>query len=152
MTGLAETRNVPLGTVPRLFLASEALGELTLARMATVLPERWYFRLYGLTPQTDERCSADTALQPRVALIGRAVARVANIVPFRAVCLQQALATRRMLRRRGVAAEIVFGLLSDADGSQPGDVVAHAWVEVSGLTANGWRQDLARFAVVGRYL
>lgn len=58
----------------------------------------------------------------QAALIGRAIVRAARHVPFRAVCLQQAFAALLMLRRRGLAATVHFGLLRDGT-----ELKAHAW-------------------------
>lgn len=54
--------------------------------------------------------------------IVRAVAQAAAVMPFRAVCLQQALACQIMLRRRGVEARLHYGV---AIGER---LEAHVWV------------------------
>ena len=56
--------------------------------------------------------------------VGRAVARAARHVPFRAACLQQAFAALLMLRRRDLAATVYLGLARDSAGS---GLEAHAW-------------------------
>jgi hypothetical protein len=69
--------------------------------------------------------------------IALAVTRAARHVPFRAVCLQQAFAALLMLRRRGLAASVQFGLMREVG---TGELKAHAWshcgeVPVTGVAA-----------------
>ncbi len=82
----------------------------------------------------------------QAALVGRAVTRAARHVPFRAVCLQQAFAALLMLRRRGLAATVHFGLLRDG-----GELKAHAWsrsgeIPVTGVAAARGFTPIAAFA------
>lgn len=63
--------------------------------------------------------------------MGRAVERVARVLPWRPKCLPQAIATRWMLRRRGISS---VGHLGVTD-TQP--MAAHAWVTVSGAVVQG---------------
>ena len=143
-------------------LALEAGFELILAAVLTRFPERWYFRRYRLSPAKEAEVApdADSVRVRRAALAGHVVRRMAEVLPIRAVCLQQTLATCRMLRRRGMRPVAVFGLARD--GASDGDrgiavamaeqgVDAHAWVEVEGIVANGGRTDLDRFRPVGRF-
>lgn len=61
-----------------------------------------------------------------------AVARAAPRMPFRAVCLQQAIAAQWMLRRRGIETSVQFGArFTD------GELQAHAWVIDGGATIIG---------------
>lgn len=66
--------------------------------------------------------------------ISRAVTQAARHVPFRAVCLPQAMAARAMLRRRGVRGVIHFGA---ARGVQ-NRLEAHAWVDAAGIKVTGY--------------
>ena len=62
--------------------------------------------------------------------VGRMVRRVARRVPFRAVCLPQAMAAQWMLRRRGVRSRLVFGARR---GAAPDRTLEfHAWLIVAG--------------------
>ena len=65
--------------------------------------------------------------------IGRMVERVAGVLPWKPVCLPQALATSAMLRRRGVDHLVQFGVRT------PAEMRSHAWVTVSGWTVVGLR-------------
>ena len=68
--------------------------------------------------------------------IGRIVPKVAAGLPFKAACLPQALAARWMLRRRGVASRLCFGVRRP-----PGaDLQLHAWLTADGEGVVGCRE------------
>ena len=66
--------------------------------------------------------------------IGRAVARAARYVPFRAVCLQQAFAALLILRRHGLAATVHLGLAREPGAK---DLKAHAWSRCGAVPVTG---------------
>lgn len=114
-------------------LAAEAVLALAFARLAlAILPFRLALRCHGLV-RTARR--TDTVLVPasEVEALGRMVSRVAGHMPFKAVCLQQALAASMMLRRRGRAAEVHFGVARNPDGK----LEAHAWCISAGQPITG---------------
>lgn len=59
---------------------------------------------------------------------------VAPRMPFRAVCLQQAVAARAMLRRRGVTSVLHLG----AGRDESGELAAHAWLDAAGTRVTGY--------------
>lgn len=62
--------------------------------------------------------------------VGRIVGKVARRLPFRALCLPQAMAAQWMLRRRGVRSQLVFGARR---GTAPDRALEfHAWLIVAG--------------------
>jgi hypothetical protein len=63
--------------------------------------------------------------------IGRAVTRVARLLPHEPTCLRQAIATRWMLRRRGIDSEAHLGIVR----TEPFE--AHAWVTVGDVVVQG---------------
>jgi len=137
-------------------LALEAAGELARARLITLLPARIYTRDFG--SMNGASGAAAVGACPEAAseigcMIGRMVETVARAMPFRALCLQQAVAARRMLRRRGVRATVYLGVKRNAAArnmaGQGG--VAHAWVEVGSQVVNG-DKNLGDFAVVARFV
>ncbi len=111
----------------------EAALLLLVVRIALVLlPLPRALRMFGVAQGTTGSGRIDP---DQAALVGRAIARAARHVPFRAVCLQQAFAALLMLRRRGLAATVHFGLLRE-----DGELKAHAWslcgeVPVTGVAA-----------------
>lgn len=127
----------------RRWLAIEALGALLRARLDTARAPAHYTKFLG---EMGGEARAPDEEQQRIAVeIGRVVANVAARMPFRALCLQQALAVRRMLDRRGVPAVVYLGLAKEAHGGQRD---AHAWVEAGSRVVSG-NMDLDRFAVIG---
>jgi hypothetical protein len=66
--------------------------------------------------------------------IGWATVSAARHVPFKAVCLPQAMAARIMLRRRGVASVLHFGA---AKGKEKA-IDAHAWLDAAGVEVTGY--------------
>ena len=66
--------------------------------------------------------------------VGWAVTRAARYVPFRAVCLPQAMAARLMLARRGITSTMHFGAARGED--RPLD--AHAWLDAAGVEVTGY--------------
>ena len=78
-----------------------------------------------------EIASVDTAI---IRNVGWAVRTMAGFVPFKAVCLQQAIAAHAMLKRRGIASVMHFGAI-------PGGfehLQAHAWVDAAGIKVTGY--------------
>lgn len=118
----------------RQHLALEAGAELFRARLLTLLPARIFTRQLGAQrplPEGSETPAPELAFE-----IGRMVERVAGALPFRAVCLQQAMAAARMLRRRGLSPAVCLGMRRVEAGAAP-RYDAHAWVEVGRQVVNG---------------
>ncbi len=133
-------------------LALEAVGELARARLITLLPARIYTRDFGT--MNDASGAVAVAECPEAAAeIGRMVETVARAMPFRALCLQQAVAARRMLRRRGVQATVYLGVNCASAGRKGAGqgTAAHAWVEVGSRVVNG-DANLGDYAVVARFV
>lgn len=132
-------------------LALEALAELLRARLLTLAPARVYTREFGALgaiaalPASDQ----DAAEAERV---GRMVEAVAGHLPLRLLCLQQAIACRRMLARRGVPSSVCLGVSRDgADRARPREGrAAHAWVEVGSRVISG-AGELERYVLVARF-
>jgi hypothetical protein len=99
----------------------------------------------GLGRHMDESADAvDAAALKQAARVRWAVETVARHLPWKPVCLPQALAAKRMLRRRGIASTLYLGV----DPAKQLD--AHAWVRVGRMIVTGGpRED--RFAVVSTF-
>jgi hypothetical protein len=122
-------------------LLSEAVVYLLAARLALIfLPfPRLARRLGTFVPPTDPRAvpvrTRASQDQARLAEdIGWAVTRAARYVPFKAVCLPQAMAARVMLKRRGVKSVMHFGATKGTE--KPLD--AHAWLDAAGVEVTGY--------------
>jgi Transglutaminase-like superfamily len=134
-------------------LLAEAVVCLLAARLALVIvPFPRLARHIGtFVPPTDARvAAAQTATGQeqvqRAEEIGWAVMHAARYVPFKAVCLPQAMAARVMLRRRGVNSVMHFGAAKGQD--KPLD--AHAWLDAAGVEVTGYpvAKGLAEIACV----
>jgi hypothetical protein len=134
----------------RRWLALEAAWYLVGARFLTIAPPRLYTRALGRLDGPDE-----AAEQPVAALaeeVGAIVARVADCLPFRARCLHQSIAVRRMLLKRGVKVSVYLGVSrhrEDRNAPERGRA-AHAWVEAGGRIISG-AGELDRYVVVARF-
>jgi len=122
-------------------LMAEAACWLLAARLALVFVPfpKLATRLGAFVGPADPRVAqAAAAAGPDAAQLARdvswAVTRGALYVPFRAVCLPQAMAARIMLKRRGVASVLHFGAAKGRD--KPID--AHAWLDAAGVKVTGY--------------
>ncbi|MBO9713962.1 lasso peptide biosynthesis B2 protein [Sphingomonas sp.] len=119
----------------------EATAALLVARARLVFqPFRAIARRFGeLVPPSDPRVAAHRApagpdAQAYAERVSWAVTRAALHVPFRAVCLPQAIAAHAMLRRRGVASAVHFGAMKGASSG----IDAHAWLDAAGVEVTGY--------------
>lgn len=121
-------------------LLLEAFVWLALARAALVL-----FPFRVVAAHLGEVCSpAEAAARINQSIndpgeidtakaVGRAVRLVAGKVPFKAVCLQQGVAAKMMLRRRGIQSTLHFGVAPKVEGLE-----AHAWLDTAGAKVTGY--------------
>lgn len=122
-------------------LLVEAAAQLMAARVRiAILPFRTIARDLGtFVPPADKRiadCRASAPAERRgvAEKISWAVTRAAVHVPFRAVCLPQAMAAHAMLRRRGIESAVHFG----ARRGDEKPIDAHAWVDAAGVEVTGY--------------
>lgn len=120
-------------------LLAEAVACLALARLALIaVPFPVLARRLGeFVPPADPRTRTEARGMEDAALaaeIGWAVTRAARHLPFRAVCLPQAMAARVMLKRRGVRSVMHFGAAKGME--RPLD--AHAWLDAAGVEVTGY--------------
>jgi len=122
-------------------LLVEAVACLTGARLALVFVPfpRLARRLGSFVPPVDSRVRDASSPAPaghsrHAERIGWAVTRAARYVPFRAVCLPQAMAARIMLRRRGIRSVLHFGAAKR--GREPFET--HAWLDAAGVEVTGY--------------
>ena len=83
-------------------------------------------RKWGGGPVTPASQSSEVILQQAVEL-GKTTMYIARRLPFHCTCLVQSLALTAMLRRRGIEADLKFGVRQGGEGA--GGIDAHAWVE-----------------------
>lgn len=112
------------------------------------LPFRRIARGLG-TAQLETPLSLPPAERALAVEISWAVQAVARHVPLRFVCLPQAIAAQRMLRRRGIASTLYLGV--SPDRAKPDAIAAHAWLRAGDKIVTGEREarhqrQLASFA------
>jgi Transglutaminase-like superfamily len=122
-------------------LVAEALAYLAVARLAVVaVPFRILARRLGArraeTPTTG-------AVHPASGRVEWAIAVAARRTPWRSQCLEQAIAAKAMLRRRGIESTLYLGVARDP-------VQAHAWLRVGDRNVTGGA-DVDRYAVVASF-
>lgn len=106
---------------------------IALARAAADLKTRKFRELVGDLDQV-EAANLPPELAPAEALeaqrVAQAVRRCARNVPWEALCLCQALALTRMLKRRSIGGQVTLGsrMASAAEPGQGRHLTAHAWV------------------------
>ena len=121
-------------------LVAEAIVAMLVARLAILIrPFNEVSRGFGVfVPPTDPRVTERTAATPEQASVAREIAwairAAAPFMPFRSVCLQQAMAAHTMLKRRGVRCAMHFGAGRGID--KPID--AHAWVDAGFVKVTGY--------------
>jgi hypothetical protein len=134
-------------------LALEAAWNLLRARILTLRPATTYSPALGRLVETDPPAAAVPG--PMVGgaeEIGHVVEVVARCLPFRTLCLQQAIAMRRMLARRGIPAMVYLGVARDRADRAEADMgrAAHAWVSVGSRVVSG-DGVIEKFAIVARF-
>ena len=104
------------GFVDSRLLAVEAVVFLALARLLVKHVRLRHWRSW-LTTAEGEAEAVDPQRLPSVVHVRRVVPRAAELVPFSALCLPQAMAGQWMLRRRGVTSRLSFGARRRDDAS-----------------------------------
>ena len=132
-------------------LALEAAWELLRARALTLRSAGVFTAALGMLAQ-EGQAEILAGTEAVAEEIGHVVAVVARCMPFRARCLQQAIAVRRMLERRGIPATVHLGVARDAaDRARAAEGrAAHAWVTVGSRVVSG-EAGLESYAVVARF-
>jgi hypothetical protein len=135
-------------------LLIEAVAGLLAARLALIfIPFPLLARRLGafVPPSNPRARTTKAAASPEqthlAEAISWAVTRAAGYVPFKAVCLPQAMAARLMLKRRDVRSVMHIGAAKATD--KPFD--AHAWLDAAGVEVTGY-PVAADFAEIGCFV
>jgi len=125
--------------VAKKVLVVEASIWLALARVALlVVPFRHLAERFGSVANPQAVPSPSSLSEPQKATardVSWAVTRAARYVPFRAVCLPQAIAAKAMLDRREVASTMHFGVKKPDGGAA---LMAHAWLDAGMIEVTGY--------------
>jgi hypothetical protein len=143
---LKKLKTIVLLPLDEKLMLLEALVLLALARLAVlVLPFRWVARVLGKqekeTPRQDDPANAALVLH-----IKKMMQRTSRNVPWTSKCLDQAVAAKIMLARRGIAATVYFGVKNDAKEN----LKAHAWLRCGTLYVTGGRMR-RRYTVINTF-
>ncbi|HEX8616177.1 MAG TPA: lasso peptide biosynthesis B2 protein [Thermoanaerobaculia bacterium] len=76
----------------------------------------------------------DVRHRPTLARIRWAIAAVSRRAPWRCMCLEQAVAAKMMLRRRGIEQTLYLGVAREPDSTA---VKAHAWLRCGSYYVTG---------------
>jgi hypothetical protein len=121
----------------------EALAMLALASaLVRFAPFR---RIAALASRPTTRTPSEES-ERTVARTAWAIRAAARRVPFRAMCIEQGLAAQLMLRRRGAASTLHYGVSRDPARG----VAAHVWVTLAGRPVVGCEEATA-FREVARF-
>lgn len=136
-------RFLALPATQRLLTIEAALCLAIASLMLALLPFRLVARRLGSQGEL-----AEPDVEPaRLRLIGHAVGRAARHLPWRPLCLPQAMAAQAMLRRRAIASTLHFGAKRE---SQDPVVRAHAWLTAGNSGVIG-APDQDEFTVLARF-
>jgi len=138
----ATPRRRKLGTTNRLLLA-EALPALVLASLAVKLVPFRRVAALASRPVRRRAVAADPAYLRKMRW---AVEAWGKRAPWRAVCFQRGLALHWMLRRRGIASILHYGVAKDGEAG----LRAHVWVSVDGRDVIGG-EEATGFAQVASF-
>jgi hypothetical protein len=132
------------GSERRLFL--EAVIWLGLFRVVLLsVPFRRIAPHLGALMTETTRSELPPGFLHAVQAVGRAVDRASRHVPWEAKCLVQAMAGKKMLKRRGVESTLYLGLAKKAEAG----LQAHAWLRCGDKILLGG--GLKGFAVVSTF-
>jgi hypothetical protein len=127
-------------------LLIEAVGRLVAAGVLLRA-----LRLRRLAPRLGRHMAVSPEDGPTGDVVGEvqsvrwAIAAAARHLPWQPVCLPQAVAAQWMLRRRGIASTLYFGIA-------PGpEYQAHAWVRAGRVIVTGEPDQPAGMAVVSSF-
>ena len=118
----------------------EAVFALSLAKLlVTSMPFRFYL------PMLKDTGPHGVASSAKMREVRRAIGRASRALPWPSVCLDQAIAAKLMIARRGGGATLHLGVRKGEHGLE-----AHAWLECAGQTVIGaagraGMTDLAQF-------
>ena len=129
-------------------LVAEAAAMLLAARILTATRRFATIgrRLGTFVPPDDARVVARRAESRRgddraARRIGWAIRTTAPLMPFRAACLQQAVAAHAMLARRRVRGIVHLGAQAGAGEAPRRDGMTHAWLDAAGVAVVGYPID-----------
>lgn len=126
---------------PGAMLFLESTVALALARLVVLMVP---FRVYSRAMGKNGESSPETTHAEVLSRVRWALDSVSRHAPWRSKCLEQALAAKMMLRRRGIANTLYVAVARDAA------LEAHAWLRSGNICVTG-EAEFDRYTVVGRF-
>ena len=131
-------------TAKRTFL--EAIAYLVLTSVLVKLfPFRWIAPYIG-EHMEESVATLDTRSAGLARLIKQSIRWGSIALPWRPLCLPQAIAAKLMLRRAGIGSTLYMGVKTQTTDN----LRAHAWLRVGQITVTGEREKL-EFVMVARF-
>lgn len=126
---------------------AEATAWLALARLAILLMRfPALSRRLGASMQESTHVDDDRR-RPVLRRIRWAIGAASRRAPWRCKCLEQAVAAKMMLRRRGIDSTLYLGVAREPGSAE---VQAHAWLRCGSCYVTGG-EDHSRYAVVSTF-
>ena len=126
---------------------AEATAWLAFARLAILLMRfPALSRRLGI-PMQESTHDDDDRRRPDLRRIRWAIGAVSRRAPWRCKCLEQAVAAKMMLRRRGIESTLYLGVAREESGAS---VQAHAWLRCGSYYLTGG-EERARYTVVSTF-
>lgn len=118
-----------IAPIQRKAMVAEAMAALALGRILTSLPMRIHVRVFGRAERATPLLLRPEQIEIAIR-VGSAVQRAAQVVPFKAVCIEQTLAAHMILRSRAVPTTAYLGVRRDPDkrAPDPDGFNAHTWL------------------------
>lgn len=139
LTARSSRRRTRLGWSDWLLLAEAVVSVGVASLVVAIVPFRRIVRPDRTSPTASPRRDA----VPRLVWAVNAASRR---VPWRAVCFQRAVGLKMMLRRRGIASVLHYGIARDGNDK----IKAHVWLSVGEDVLIGGR-EASQFACVGSF-
>lgn len=146
------------GLERRLLIEAVIWCALTRLIMLTV-PFRNYHKLLGKPQDKNSVSSVSSVVKNKkkpIEQIGKAVSRASRNVPWHTRCFVEAIAAKRMLKRRGIPCTVYLGLKkvkTVEDGQPMEDLSAHAWTACGDFTVTGSQGvKLKEYTVVSSFV
>jgi hypothetical protein len=126
---------------PGALLLLESVLALGVARLIVLaLP----FRIYSRSMGKDAESPAETTSREVLDRVSHAIESVSRHVPWRSKCLEQALAAKAMLRRRGISNTLYVAVAREVT------LEAHAWLRSGDVCVTG-QAEFDRYTVLARF-
>ena len=126
---------------------TEAFIELCLARLTVwFIPFKVFKRGLGkhMHLSAEQHYKSEQAVAKKLSW---AIQTVARYTPFKSNCMVQALAAKRMFRKRKFATTLYIGVGKD----QGNNKLNHAWLRSGPIIVTGNLRDLDSYAIIGTY-